>query len=289
MIDHTAREASAAVYDYDVSVPAAIVGRWNRMDQDRAVLTDLAVLFIVTGSLLTAVAAGVGLFLGASIGSVVLIVIAAGAVLLLARLWRRRLVRGGRLLEPRLMDLVINHRYAVHFTTAESASDEAELAHRARLIASDLVASPAWHSETLNGHADQIDPVEEARQIHVTAWRLRRFRDRLGEQPGGDDPLGEHLAAEWRHLDAHADANLHSLRERVDRLEQYWSDVLAMDELMERRQRLADLRRLADERLPLLAVDQATHELAVDRLAQLDLQASIGAAALRNDGSLTAS
>jgi len=284
MAEKSSPAADLIVYDYDKSVPAEVISRWNRLEPDRAVLTDLAFLFATVGSIIVGLSAVAGVFAGVPALAAVVTLIVCAAALVLLRGRRTRLVRRGRLLSPSEMDQLITHRVQVCFPPTESAGEEAELAARAQLITADLIASTAWHSTALDSHSEQLDPVEEARQIHLAAWRLRQFRAQLGERPTGDDGLAEHTETEWTHLDAQADATLATLRRRVDVLERYGADLLAMSELLDRKQRLTELQALAEQQTALLALDQASHELAVDRVTHLDLQASTRTVELRNDG-----
>jgi hypothetical protein len=272
------------VFDYDDSVPVGLVARWNRVDQDRAVLVDLALLLLTAAAGVVVAAALAGLAFDVPIGAAALA--AAGAVLVgaLAAVGRRILIRRGILLRPADMDLLVTRRVEVRFAGADSATDEAELAARARMIAADVITAPAWSSELLDGHPEQLDPVEEARQIHVAALRLLSFRSRLGDEPTGDDPLAAHLNAEWRHLYAQAQTTLAGLAGRVAALEQYWADLLTLSETLDRRTRLAELRAIGEEHGAVLARDQAANELATDRVTALDLQATQRRAHLRSDG-----
>jgi hypothetical protein len=282
MVSDTATPLTA--FEYDDEVPAPVITRWNRIDQDRAVLTDLALLLVTVGAAIGAVAGLGALVFGIPAGLGLGLAGIAMALIVLAHLARRILVRRGILLSTRDLDLVITHRAEVCFPVAESVSEEAAFALQARIIADDIVASPAWSSAVLGEHPDQLDPVEEARRIHVAAWRLQQFRSQLGEEPTGDDPLAVHSAVEWRQLTGQAAATLSGLRARVDALEQYRTDLRDLSETLRRAERLAALRALADEHGALLALDQATHELAAERVTALDLQAIHHRAELLADG-----
>jgi hypothetical protein len=179
MADPAAGRARPPVYDYDPSVPAPVIGRWNRLDQDRAVLTDLALPLVAVGTIVIGLTAGVSMAVGVPFGPAGLVVLVCAAILLGGRSCRARLVRGGRLLPSKVMHQLITNRLEVSFPPARTFCEETELVARAAAIAADLVASPAWHSVTLESHPDQLDPLEEARQMYVAAVRLRQFRGQL--------------------------------------------------------------------------------------------------------------
>ncbi len=176
-----------SVYAYPDPIPAAVQRRWSRLDADRAVLWDLLVFLLKSFAVIAAAAAGVGaLAFGDGPGwTTVTLILIAFVVAVVATMLQRRLLRTQRLLRPREMDLLLDHRIEIAAADWGLGPDpatwpeEAVLAARSQSLARQIVGSTAWRDDVLEHHRAQLDPAEDAREIAVAAWHLQQLRAEL--------------------------------------------------------------------------------------------------------------
>ena len=270
-----------SVYAYPDPIPAAVQRRWSRLDADRAVLWDLLV-FLLKSFAVIAAAAGVGaLAFGDGPGwTAVTLILIAFVVAVVATMLQRRLLRTQRLLRPREMDLLLDHRIEIAAADWGLGSDpatwpeEAVLAARSQSLARQIVGSTAWRDDVLEHHRAQLDPAEDAREIAVAAWHLQQLRAELGPPPTGRGPLAEQVASEWTAVHDELERDLHTTRLRVAALRQYAEAVDGLAEPVANRAALERLRRLPETRLPAVMHEDARQQLATDRLIELSEQVS---------------